>query len=53
MRACLHRHISCSQLRMPPQTRILVADDDLQLLETMTEAFRRLGADVVQAKSGA
>jgi len=35
------------------QSRILVADDDLQLLDTVAEAFRRLGADVVQAESGA
>ncbi len=37
---------------MPFHTRILVADDDLQLLDTVAEALRRLGADVVQAESG-
>jgi len=38
---------------MSGHTRILVADDDLQLLDTVAEALRRLGADVVQAESGA
>ena len=38
---------------MSVPTRILVADDDLQLLDTVAEALRRLGADVVQAESGA
>jgi two-component system CheB/CheR fusion protein len=33
--------------------RVLVADDDPQLLETVCEALTRLKADVVQASSGA
>jgi CheY-like chemotaxis protein len=38
---------------MLPTTRVLVADDDPELLETVTEAFTGLGADVVQAANGA
>jgi CheY-like chemotaxis protein len=33
--------------------RVLVADDDLQLLDAVSEAFTQLGADVVGAASGA
>jgi CheY-like chemotaxis protein len=38
---------------MPADTRVLVADDDLQLLETVAKALRGMGAEVVQAESGA
>ena len=33
--------------------RVLVADDDPQLLESVAEALTRVGADVVQATNGA
>jgi two-component system cell cycle response regulator CpdR len=33
--------------------RVLVADDDPELLESVTEALTRVGADVVQATNGA
>jgi two-component system OmpR family response regulator len=36
-----------------PHTRILVADDDPVLLETVAESLEHLGADVVRARSGA
>jgi two-component system OmpR family response regulator len=38
---------------MLPRARVLVADDDLQLLEAVSEAFTQLDADVVRASSGA
>lgn len=38
---------------MLPDARILVADDDPDLLETVSEALERLGAEVVRAESGA
>jgi CheY-like chemotaxis protein len=38
---------------MLPRARVLVADDDPQLLDAVTEAFTRLDADVVRASSGA
>lgn len=34
------------------QARILVADDDPDLLKTVAEAFERLGAEVARADSG-
>lgn len=38
---------------MLSSARILVADDDPELLESVAEALTRLGADVVQAANGA
>ena len=38
---------------MLSRARVLVADDDLQLLDAVSEAFTQLGADVVGASSGA
>jgi CheY-like chemotaxis protein len=38
---------------MLPNVRILVADDDPELLRTVCEALGRLGACVVRAESGA
>lgn len=40
-------------LFMLPDVRILVADDDAGLLQTVSEALDRLGARVVRAESGA
>jgi CheY-like chemotaxis protein len=40
-------------LRVLPNPRILVADDDLALLEAVALALEHLGADVVAARSGA
>jgi DNA-binding response OmpR family regulator len=38
---------------MLPNTRVLVADDDPELLHAVTEVFTGLGAEVVQAPDGA
>ena len=38
---------------MLPHSRILVADDDPQLLQTLVEGLSRLGADVTCAENGA
>jgi CheY-like chemotaxis protein len=38
---------------MDPRSRILVADDDPELLATVSDALRRGGADVVSVSSGA
>jgi CheY-like chemotaxis protein len=38
---------------MRPHVRVLVADDDTQLLSAVVEAFAHLGADVTRATSGA
>jgi CheY-like chemotaxis protein len=38
---------------MRPNIRVLVADDDAQLLSAVAEAFTGLGADVARATSGA
>lgn len=38
---------------MLPHVRILVADDDREMLDAVAEALRRLGAVVVEAESGA
>jgi DNA-binding response OmpR family regulator len=38
---------------MLPHVRILVAEDDLELLETVATALERAGARVVRAQSGA
>lgn len=38
---------------MIPRARILVADDDLVLLEAVAESLEQLGAEVVRARSGA
>jgi len=38
---------------MLPHARVLVADDDPELLESLTDALTSLGAEVVQAKDGA
>lgn len=37
---------------MPPHTRILVADDDPEVLGAVAEALGRRGAEVVRAESG-
>jgi CheY-like chemotaxis protein len=37
---------------MLPRARVLVADDDPQLLEAVSEAFTQLDANVVRASSG-
>ena len=37
---------------MLPRARVLVADDDPQLLEAVSEAFMQLDANVVRASSG-
>ena len=41
-----------SRLAMPVQGRVLVAEDDPQMLEGVAEALERLGADVVRARNG-
>jgi DNA-binding response OmpR family regulator len=38
---------------MQPHARVLIADDDPQLLSTVAEALTQLGADVTRAASGA
>ena len=38
---------------MPPTARVLVADDDPELLESVAEALTVAGADVVRATNGA
>jgi DNA-binding response OmpR family regulator len=38
---------------MPSQARVLVADDDPELLDTVTDILAGLGAEVVQARDGA
>lgn len=38
---------------MLPKARILVADDDSELLDTLVDALGNLGAEVVRAQSGA
>ena len=38
---------------MLSSARVLVADDDPELLEAVAEALTRLGADVIQASNGA
>ena len=38
---------------MPIEGRVLVADDDAELLEAVAETLVRLGADVVRASTGA
>jgi len=38
---------------MRSHVRVLVADDDAQLLSAVAEAFTQLGADVTRATSGA
>jgi len=38
---------------MQPHARVLVADDDAQLLSTVADALALLGADVTRAASGA
>ncbi|HXD20396.1 MAG TPA: response regulator [Vicinamibacterales bacterium] len=42
-----------NQTHMLPGARVLVADDDPQLLDAVTDAFTRLDAAVVRASSGA
>jgi len=37
---------------MLPDVRVLVADDDPELLELVAEAFARLGAYVIRARNG-
>jgi DNA-binding response OmpR family regulator len=38
---------------MLPHTHVLVADDDIQLLDAVDEALTTMGADVIRATSGA
>jgi two-component system response regulator QseB len=38
---------------MVPHAHVLVADDDPQLLDAVTEALTTMGADVIRATSGA
>ena len=38
---------------MLPGTRVLVADDDPELLDTISDALTRLGADVARSRNGA
>ena len=38
---------------VPSSARVLVADDDSELLEAVAEALTRLGAEVIQASNGA
>lgn len=45
----MHAHL----VHMLRHARILVADDDPDLLETVGDALERWGADVVRAESGA
>jgi CheY-like chemotaxis protein len=42
-----------SMIRMLSGARVLVADDDLELLEAIADALGRLDADVVRATNGA
>lgn len=46
-------HGLCSVVVMIPHARVLVADDDPQLLAAVAESLARLGAEVVRAESGA
>jgi len=38
---------------MPFEARVLVADDDPELLDAVAEGLTRLGADVIRARNGA
>ena len=38
---------------MPIDARVLVADDDPELLDVVAEGLTRLGADVIRARNGA
>ena len=38
---------------LPNHARVLVADDDVELLQSVAEALEQSGADVVRADSGA
>ena len=38
---------------MPLEGRVLVADDDAELLEVVADTLIRLGADVIRASTGA
>ena len=49
-------HVAYHLLRcaaMPIEGRVLVADDDPELLEVVADSLVRLGADVIRARTGA